>query len=176
MCVLRIMEDPSEIMVSQAVADYESQLTAYAMTILHDRDRARDVVQDTFIRLNKQDPDKMGKGLKSWLFTVCRNRALDVLRKEKRMTALEDDHLKVLPGSEESPLVVVDHDERHAQVQTYLHRLTDNQRTVIILKFQQGLSYKEISETTGLSTGNVGFLIHAGLKKLRSLLPDDLLS
>ena len=55
-----------------------------------------------------------------------------------------------------------------------LERLSDNQREVILLKFQQGLSYQEIQEITGLSSGNIGFLIHTGLKRLRDLLPDDL--
>lgn len=168
------MPDPAEEMVKQAVTDYESQLTAYAMTILHDHDRARDVVQDTFVRLSKQEPEKMKNGLKSWLFTVCRNRSFDILRKEKRMNPLEDEYLKVLPAPEESPAVIADLDERHRQVQSYLHRLTDNQRAVIILKFQEGLSYKEISSRTGLSSGNVGFLLHAGLKRLREMLPQDL--
>ena len=56
-----------------------------------------------------------------------------------------------------------------------LEQLPDNQREVIRLKFQQELSYKEISEATGLAVGNVGFLLHTGLKRLRSLLPEDLL-
>jgi RNA polymerase sigma-70 factor (ECF subfamily) len=56
-----------------------------------------------------------------------------------------------------------------------LDRLSDNQREVIRLKFQQGLSYNEISEATGLTSGNVGFLLHTGLKRLRSMLPEDLL-
>ena len=48
-----------------------------------------------------------------------------------------------------------------------LARLPENQQEVIRLKFQQGLSYKEISSVTGLSVTNVGFLIHTGLKRLR---------
>jgi RNA polymerase sigma-70 factor (ECF subfamily) len=52
-----------------------------------------------------------------------------------------------------------------------LSRLTPNQKEVIVLKFQQGLSYEEISQVTGLSSGNVGFLLHHGLKRLREWLP-----
>lgn len=175
MCVLIQMEESEDSLVDRAVADYQEQLIAYAITILRDHDRARDVVQDTFISLNRQDPAKMqGGGLKSWLYTVCRNRALDVIRKEKRMNPLEDSHLRLVESNEHSPDTMADLDERHLQVQAYLQRLTDNQRDVIILKFQQGLSYAEISERTGLSIGNVGFLLHAGLKRLRSLLPTDL--
>ena len=62
------------------------------------------------------------------------------------------------------------------QLRIYLDRLTDNQREVIILKFQQDLSYREIHAITGLTTGNIGFLIHTGLKRLREIIPDDLRS
>lgn len=60
--------------------------------------------------------------------------------------------------------------ERHAEVMTFLDRLPENQREVIRLKFQGDLSYKEISDVTGLSVSNVGFLIHTGIKRLRSLM------
>ena len=65
--------------VADALAKYEAPLIGYATGIVRDHERARDVVQDTFIRLYKQDIEKVQKGLKTWLYTVCRNRALDVL-------------------------------------------------------------------------------------------------
>ena len=55
-----------------------------------------------------------------------------------------------------------------------MDRLSENQRTVILMKFRDGMSYREISASTGLTEGNVGFLIHTGLKRLRQLLPNDL--
>jgi RNA polymerase sigma factor (sigma-70 family) len=67
-----------------------------------------------------------------------------------------------------------DLEERVSQVYSALERLSENQREVILLKFEQGLSYQEISEVTGLTPGNVGFLLHNGLKRLRTFLPDDL--
>jgi RNA polymerase sigma-70 factor (ECF subfamily) len=45
---------------------------------------------------------------------------------------------------------------------------------VILLRFRDGLSYKEISDRTGLGSGNVGFILHHGLKRLREMLPADL--
>ena len=60
--------------------------------------------------------------------------------------------------------------ERFEEVLRFLERLPENQREVIRLKFQGDLSYKEISEVTGLSVSNVGFLIHTGIKRLRSLM------
>jgi RNA polymerase sigma factor (sigma-70 family) len=168
------MPPTREQFIEQAMTDFESPLIGYAATILNDTDRARDVVQDTFIRLCQQDVSKVRDSLKSWLFTVCRNRALDMLRKDKRTQPLEDIRWKKVAGTGLQPDEQADHDERLASVMKMLDRLSDNQREVILLKFQQGLSYQEIQTITGLSSGNIGFLIHTGLKRLRDLLPDDL--
>ncbi len=163
-----------EDFIKQALVDYESPLIGYATTFLHDVDRARDVVQDTFIRLYQQDVDKVRDGLKAWLFTVCRNRALDVIRKERRIVGLEEEQMARMPSGRRSPSERADIQERVSQVHEALARLSENQREVILLKFEQGLSYEEISEVTDLSAGNVGFLLHTGLKRLRTFLPDDL--
>lgn len=170
------MAETSAELVERAISEYELRLVGYAKTIVHDLDRARDIVQDTFIRLYQQDAGKVSDGLKSWLFTVCRNRALDVLRKEKRLVAMEDDVLVDRDSGELSPYQTFVDQERVELVKSYIARLPENQATVILLKFEKGYSYQEISAETGLSSGNVGFLIHTGMKRLRSLLPDDLQS
>lgn len=164
-----------EQFVLRALEQFEGPLVGYANGILHDLERARDVVQDTFIRLCKQDIDKVRDGLKTWLFTVCRNRALDVLRKERRAVPVDDEQLGRTAAPGPSPARQADRRERVGELMHYLERLSENQREVILLKFQQGMSYQEISEVTGLGTGNIGFLIHVGIKRLRELLPKDLL-
>lgn len=171
----RNMVTTREDFVREALDQYESPLIGYAVTFLHDVDRARDVVQDTFIRLYQQDVEKVRGGLKTWLFTVCRNRSLDIIRKEKRIIALKEDVLARVPTPKRSPAERIDLEERVAQVRDGLNRLSENQREVILLKFEQGLSYQEIVKVTGLSEGNVGFLLHNGLKRLRGFLPEDLL-
>ena len=54
-----------------------------------------------------------------------------------------------------------------ARVLEFVDRLSENQREVVRLKFQHGLSYKEIAAVTELSVTNVGYLIHTAIKKLR---------
>ena len=154
--------------------DYQSPLIAYATTILNDPDLARDVVQDTFMRLCRQDPAKVRDHLKSWLFTVCRNRAIDLLRKDQRIQPLDEIRWQNIRDPRPQPDAHAATEERLARSMQLLARLPPNQRDVILLKFQQGLSYQEIHDLTGLSSGNIGFLIHTGLKHLRNLLPDDL--
>ena len=152
------------------MVEFESALIGYAASLLHDSDRARDVVQDTFIRLCQQEPAQVRDHLKSWLFTVCRNRALDLLRKDQRLQPLADHHWNSMADPGLQPDAQADLADRLAHVRQLLDRLTVNQREVIVLKFQHGLSYLEIQQITGLSSGNIGFLIHTGLKQLRALM------
>jgi RNA polymerase sigma factor (sigma-70 family) len=167
------MIETREQFVEKALAEFESPLIGYAVSILHDLDRSRDVVQETFIRLCQQEPNKVRESLKTWLFTVCRNRAFDVLRKEKRVQPLDEVQWKRVAGPTLTPDQNAEHSERIDQVMKSLDKLSSNQREVILLKFQQGLSYQEIVEVTGLSSGNIGFLIHTGLRRLRESLPAD---
>jgi RNA polymerase sigma factor (sigma-70 family) len=76
--------------VHAALRQYEGSLVRYAAQITGDLDRARDVVQDTFLRLCHEPQSKVEPHLAQWLFKVCRNRALDVLRKESRMKTLDE--------------------------------------------------------------------------------------
>lgn len=163
-----------EQFVEQAMAEFESPLIGYATSILNDHDLARDVVQDTFIRLCRQDVTKVEDHLKSWLFTVCRNRALDHLRKNKRTQSLDDHQWSKVASNDPQPDQEAFDEDRLNRVMKILSRLSEDQRNVIILKFQKGLSYQEIEKATGLTSGNIGYLIHIGLKRVRELLPPDL--
>lgn len=160
--------------VRGAVGRYEGPLTLYASRLLGDADRARDVVQDTFLRLCGQRREEIGDRLAEWLFTVCRNRALDVLRKEGRMTRLGDDQVHACRSPEPDPAEAIELRDSAARVMAGLDALPVNQREVIRLKFQNGFSYREISRISGHSISNVGFLIHTGLKTLRKRLADGL--
>ena len=143
-----------------AVSRFEAALTHYAARLVGG-ERAKDVVQDTFLSLCKQRREDIEPRLGAWLFTVCRNRALDVLRKEQRLVPLERE--RAAPGLAEVKLEA-------QQAIAALQMLPPNQQRVIRLKLQSGLSYKEIAEATGLSVSNVGYLIHVGLKTLRQKL------
>ena len=158
--------------IRSAVDRFEGSLTLYASRILGDPDAARDAVQETFLRLCSQARDDIDGRLAEWLFTVCRNRALDVLRKEGRMSQLGDEMVQSRASAEPGPAEVVERREATAQILGLLEALPPGQREVIRLKFQNGFSYQEISRISGYSVGNVGYLIHVGLKTIRARLAD----
>ena len=156
--------------VHEALARFERPLTRYALRLTGDLETARDVVQDTFLRLCTADQLGIENHLAPWLFTVCRNRALDVVRKEQRSTPLTDAAAAGQPSRDPAPSAVAEWHEAADRLADLLERLPANQQEVIRLKFQHGMSYKEISGVTGLSVSNVGFLLHTGIKTLRRLL------
>lgn len=159
------MEDASKsTWIVEALDRHERHLVRYATWILSDIERAREVVQETFLRLCKQQPSRIGGHLAQWLFTVCRNLAFDVRKKENRMSPLSDAEVK--PRQFDT----LEQKETMGQVLRLVENLPKNQREVIYLKFQCNLSYKEISEITRLSVTNVGFLIHTAIKALRKEL------
>lgn len=174
------MPDPrtqseAETLVRGAMELYESQLIAYAANILAgDIERARDVVQDTFLRLFQAEPDRVRENLKAWLYTVCRNRSFDVLRKEQRLDLGDEQKILSFTDHRPDPSQASDTSEMYDRAWKMLEHLSKNQQEVIRLKFQHDCSYKDIARITGLSMGNVGFLMHVGLKKLRALLTDEL--
>jgi RNA polymerase sigma factor (sigma-70 family) len=160
--------------VRSALERHESSLLRYAASITGDIERARDVVQDTFVRLCAEDPAELDDRLAEWLFIVCRNRALDVQRKEKRMTSLTEIDLETRESGEPSPSAAAEKRETATRALQFLDALPPNQREVIRLKFQSDLSYQEISRVTQLSVTNVGFLIHTGIKTLRQKLQSEM--
>ena len=82
-------EFPSRLEWLRSVLDeFEGPLARYAARLTGDVDRARDIVQETFLRLCKEPRPKVEGRLAQWLFAVCRSRALDAKRKESRMSTI----------------------------------------------------------------------------------------
>ena len=149
--------------IIDALDQYEARLLRYATWVLHDNDLAREVVQETFLRLCREEPSAVGGYVAQWLFTVCRNLAFDTRKKEVRMTPLDPEQAGI------DCVVDSNLEQREAvgEIFKLVEDLPKNQREVVYLKFQCDLSYKEISEVTKLSVSNIGFLLHTALKTIR---------
>jgi len=163
------MQDPQDWLTA-LVARYEGPLLLYAHRLLGELPRARDVVQETFLKLCRTPAAEVKGHEAAWLYTVCRRAALDVKRKERRMTLMTEESVAAIPGESADPLATLEQTESTAEVMQMLECLPENQKEAITLKFGHGLSYKEIAEITGHSISNVGVLIHTGLKTVRQRL------
>lgn len=176
------MDEPSkQAWIRSAVAEYEQPLMRYAVRRTGCVETARDVVQDTFLKLWETDRDSVDGHLAAWLYTVCRNRAVDVCRKERRMKSLAFDPGKQAEatGSRESAagsdadgdagprLPDAASEERHSALRQAIDQLNDKQQEAVRLKFQSGLSYREIAEVMDITVNHVGVLLHHALKLMR---------
>jgi len=156
--------------IRAAMDEYQGRLIGLAARITGDVESARDVVQDTFLRLCREDLDAVGDHLPAWLFRVCRNRALDVRRKEAPLRRLDDVASAALDGLAGDPHRLLEKSDDARRVLSALAELPAPQQEALRLRFQEELSYKEISAVTGHTIGSVGFLIHTGIKHLRRRL------
>lgn len=155
--------------VREALERHERPLIEFAKRITGDVESARDVVQEVLLKLWRVDervePD-ITAHLAEWLYTVCRRQAVDHTRKE---TAMKTRERRV--GAATEPTVLPSNAERadeYRNVVAHLDRLPSKQAEALRLKFQGGLSYQEISRVMGETLGNVGWLIHQGIKTLRA--------
>src|SRR5688500_14616436 len=162
--------------VLAALDRFEERLLRYTQRMLGDLDAARDVVQFAFLRLCDEEPGEIGERLAQWLFTVCRNRALDVLRASGKEKSNGTSHLvrpdasvsrtEAQPSREPDPADFAEQADLHFLLRVLINHLPANQREAIDL-WAEGFSYAEISNILECQEGNVRVLVHRGLKTIR---------
>lgn len=156
--------------VMQVVDTFEGRLVRYAADLVGPA-LARDVVQDTFLRLCDQERARVEAHLAAWLFTVCRNRALELRRKLKRQGPLDAEHApELVPHAADIAYL---RQEALVRVRQAVALLPERERELVRLKFDSELSYKEIAAVTGLSVTNVGFILHRAVKRMRAAVVGD---
>ena len=146
----------------------ESPLLTYALRFVGEAGAAEDIVQEAFMRLHAQFEEV--REPRKWLYRTVHNLALNHKRDNAKIISLNEDaeggSPAVAEASDPQPLP----DEQIARmegiglVRLSVETLDARGRELIRLKFNEGLSYKEISERTGLSVGNVGYLLHHAIK------------
>ncbi len=160
-----------EVDLEMIMAEHETGLLRYASRILSDPVAAQDVVQDTFIKLfgKLRNGAESVRRMKSWLYRVTHNNAVDYIKRESRLRQLHQTHMEersLTPSRERT----ADRDEAMELALNYVKTLKPEEQQVVLLRLQEGLSYQEIAQVTGRSEGNVGCLLHHAVKKLSAKL------
>ncbi len=152
--------------VRRALQRHEAPLLRYASSLVGPT-LAADVVQDTFLRLCRQDTDEVQGHVAAWLFTVCRNRAFEMKRQQHRDVEPLEDITLTVPSTQQHSL---ENGQMLGHALDELAELPPKKREVIVLKFASELSYREIAEVTGLSVSHVGVILHEALAHVRKRL------
>jgi RNA polymerase sigma-70 factor (ECF subfamily) len=155
-------------------AALESPLLAYARRLVGEPALAEDTVQEAFMKLHAQF--EQVREPRHWLYRTVHNLALNQRRHTSRIVPLqpaaEAEAGAGLEAADPQPLP----DEQIARlegiglVRLSLEALDERSRELVRLKFNDSLSYKAISERTGLTVGHVGYLLHHALKAIAAEL------
>ena len=151
------------------VSCYEKQLIRYAARIVCNPDTAQDIVQNTFIKLFKKWDNALTPSpqLSSWLYRVTHNCAIDYIRKETRRNLLHQKHSEEIDDFTLTAYNTGFKGNNNAEKATKaLQSLSSREQQLVILKIYEEKSYKEISEITGLTTSNIGYILHHAMKKM----------
>ncbi len=156
--------------VEAALDQFEQPLLRYALRFVGSPDLAREVVQEVFLKLCQLDQSTLTVGLGPWLYAVCRNQAIDVRRKESRMSTVIDHALHEPSRNGHSPEEAIATRDSGDWVLQQLSRLPEQQQECLRLKFQHGMKYSEIASILGTTANYVGVQVHLALKTLREKL------
>jgi RNA polymerase sigma-70 factor (ECF subfamily) len=131
-----------------------------AQKMVGDRDNASDIVQEVFIYLFSV----LNNGIviihvNTWLYRATINKSIDFLRKQKRFQNLES--VKNYITDDE----IIEKQETTAAINSAISKLKEKEKVLIVL-YSQGLTYKEITEVTGIRFSSIGKMLSRTLEKL----------
>lgn len=142
---------------------YADNLYRFILKQCRVEELAQDVVQESFEKMWLKLDTINGAKAKSYLFTTGYHTMLDILKKEKRVTVLDNEGEREHQFSEQySDIIDV--------LEDALDRLPEIQCTVIRLRDYEGYSYEEIGEITGLTASQVKVYIYRGRISLKNYL------
>jgi RNA polymerase sigma factor (sigma-70 family) len=168
-------EAPGCETIEELFAALESPLLAHALRYIGEFALAEDVVQEAFMKLHAQF-EQVDRP-RPWLYRTVHNLALNRRRDARKTVPLEPDGES--EGSS-APVEIADtalppdaqmlRVEGIGLVRISLEALDARSRELVRLKFHEDLSYKDIAARTGLTAGNVGFILHYALKTIAAEL------
>ena len=164
----------------ELVERYQKRIYAVAYGVLGNRESALDAVQETFIKAYRSLAGFKGKSsFYTWLYRITMNAAIDLGRKEVHRHELEfreeleqDEEKGEYPiaPSAGDPAKELMKKELGEVIEDAISQLPSEQRSAIVLREIEGLSYKEIAKVMGCSEGTVMSRLHYGRKHMQELL------
>jgi len=135
---------------------YKDKVYSIALRYSGDAASAEDIAQESFLKLFVGIGGFRGESsFSAWLYRLVVNSCLDQKRRAWRLTPLLDDALDLLRSPGQNALDGMMHEEISAHLRSVLAGLSDEQRMLVVLRYTQSLSYDEIAEILGTSTGTI---------------------
>jgi len=165
------------------VEKYQGRVYAMVYGMLRNREDARDLTQDAFIKAYRNLANfRLESSFYTWLYRIAMNLAIDFTRKRKRreasgfdesVAARDDDGDIAQVHHEDSPSRTLERKQLYGRIMDALDKLPADQKQVILLRELEGLSYKEISDVMEIPEGTVMSRLFYARKKLQKLLASE---
>jgi RNA polymerase sigma-70 factor (ECF subfamily) len=161
----RIRKDDSEAF-RQMYDRYKGQIFIYCLRMLNDRDMAKDVLQEVFIRIHtRRETYEPGTNFNGWIHTIARNLSLNA-RRDMKDHASFDEQMSYAAGD--------DHRRDDVALREHLAeeiaRLPEIYREALILREYEGYAYQEIADALGVAMSTIKFRIFKAREILRERL------
>ena len=167
--------ESQDISSFKKIFDYFSpRLKSFLMRSGADEAIAEEIIQETmtiiWTKADYYDPKMASPS--TWIYTIARNKKIDILRKSRK-AILEDIDTAVLPPVESKADENIEHDQKFEMITQYLDDLPEDQLNLLKMNFFEEKSHGEISEITKIPLGTVKSRIRLALEKIRSKLEKD---
>jgi RNA polymerase sigma-70 factor (ECF subfamily) len=163
----------------QLVRAHQDRVYDFCVRMLNDREEAFDLTQEIFLSIHQNvDKFRADAKLTTWIFRISRNHCLNRLKYLKRRGRGRSDEYgetneKVISdsmGGSTTPDEVVTRKREKQLVHQAIEELDEEQRSLVVLRDVEGLSYEEIMEITELPEGTVKSRLHRAREKLAGIL------
>ena len=167
--------ESQDISSFKKIFDYFSpRLKSFLMRSGADEAIAEEIIQETmtiiWTKADYYDPKVASPS--TWIYTIARNKKIDILRKSRK-AILEDIDTAILPPIESKADENIEHDQKFEMVSQYLDDLPEDQLNLLKMNFFEEKSHGEISEITKIPLGTVKSRIRLALEKIRGKLEQD---
>jgi len=148
---------------NNSVDQFSDNLYRFVLKNIKDSDKAKDIVQDTFMKFWEKKDNVDLKKIKSYLFTTAYHTLIDVVRKEKKQGTFD-------AVKEEDYSTKTEYSDLQEILHEAIEQLPPDQKAVILLRDYEGYAYDEIAEMTNMSESQVKVYIFRGRKFLKNYL------
>lgn len=150
---------------NQCVELHSDGLYRFLLKNVKDKDKARDLVQDTFTKLWLKVEEVSFEKAKSYIFTTGYHTMIDQMRREKRHQDFTAEEIRSASGSSNRH-----YSDLSEVLNEALDRLPPTQKSVIMLRDYEGYSYEDIEKITGLNESQVKVYIYRGRLALKEYI------
>ena len=162
--------DRETISFQELYSRYADDVYRFSSWLTADLDEAKDITSETFVRVWLAKNDLRVETVKAYLFAIARNLWLKDKRRKKRLSSIDEEGDSDMPDESSGPEALTEVRLDLDKTIKAIQKLPEIERTVVVMRAQDDLSYEDIAGATGLSVATVKIKIFRARAKIQSLV------